>query len=136
MRQPPRDPHQAILSAGMLRSILVYAALIASVTVAAFALSGTTAAFMTLALAQILHLGNARSASPVLSLHSALANRAAVAAVLLAMGLQLLAAFFAPLVRVLRVTPLTSREWTLVLVLGAMPAILGQIAKALRGGRG
>jgi Ca2+-transporting ATPase len=136
MRQPPRDPGEAILSADMLRAIVLYAALIASVTVVAFALGGTTCAFMTLALAQILHLGNARSAGPVLSPRSALANRAAVAAVLLAAGLQLLAAFFAPLARVLRVTPLTGREWALVLVLGATPAILGQIAKALRGGRG
>jgi Ca2+-transporting ATPase len=136
MRQPPRDPGEAILSAAMLRLIALYAALIASVTVVAFALGGTTCAFMTLALAQILHLGNARSVGPVLSLRSVLANRAALAAVLLAIGLQLLAAFFLPLARVLRVTPLTGREWTLVLVLGAMPAILGQIAKALRGGRG
>jgi Ca2+-transporting ATPase len=136
MRQPPRDPQAAILSAEMLKSIAVYAALIAVVTVVAFALGGTTAAFMTLALAQILHLGNARSAGPVLSLRSVLANRAAIAAVLLAIGLQLLAAFFAPLARVLRVTPLTGREWALVVVLGAVPAIVGQIAKALRTERG
>jgi Ca2+-transporting ATPase len=91
---------------------------------------------MTLALAQILHLGNARSAGPVLSPRSVLANRAAVAAVLLAIGLQLLAAFLAPLARVLRVTPLTGGEWLLVGVLGATPAIVGQIVKAFRSGRG
>jgi Ca2+-transporting ATPase len=132
MRQPPRDPHQAILSAAMLRSILTYATLIAAVTVAAYALSGTTATFMTLALAQILHLGNARSASPVLSLRSAFANRAAIAAVVLALGLQLLAAFLPPLATVLRVTPLSGREWGLVVVLGAAPAIVGQAARLLR----
>jgi Ca2+-transporting ATPase len=132
MRQPPRDPQAAILSAEMLKSIAVYAALIAVVTVVAFALGGTTAAFMTLALAQILHLGNARSVGPVLSPRLALANRAAIAAVVLAIGLQLLAAFLAPLARVLRVTPLTGREWALVAILGATPAIVGQIAKALR----
>jgi Ca2+-transporting ATPase len=132
MRQPPRNPREAILSAEMLRSIATYAALIAAVTVAAFAVGGTTCAFMTLALAQILHLGNARSAGPVLSPRSALANRAAVAAVVLAIGLQLLAALLAPLARVLRVTPLTGRDWALVLVLGATPAIVGQVAKAVR----
>ena len=136
MRQPPRDPHEAILSAEMLRSIAVYAALIAAVTVVAFALGGTTCAFMTLALAQILHLGNARSVGPVLSPRLALANRAAVAAVVLAIGLQVLTAFLAPLARVLRVTPLTGREWVLVVILGATPAIVGQIAKALRTRRG
>ena len=132
MRQPPRDPHAAILSGEMMRSIAVYAALIAAVTAAAYALSGTTAAFMTLALAQILHLGNARSREPVLSLRSALANRAAVGAVALTLGLQLMAAFFPPLSRVLRIAPLTGREWALVVGLGAIPAVVGQIARVLR----
>ena len=87
---------------------------------------------MTLALAQILHLGNARSASPVLSLRSAFANRAAIAAVVLALGLQLLAAFLPPLATVLRVTPLSGREWALVVALGAAPAVVGQAARLLR----
>lgn len=132
MRQPPRDPHEALLSGRMLRAITAYAALIAAVTVAGFALAGTTAAFMTLALAQILHLGNARGLGPVLSPAAALANPMALAAVALAIGLQLLAAFFDPLARVLRVTPLSGREWLLVLVLGAVPAILGQVIKLSR----
>ena len=135
MRQPPRDPHEALLSGRMLRSIAAYAALIAAVTVAAFALAGTTAAFMTLALAQILHLGNARSRGPALAPGTALSNPIALAAAALAIGLQLLAAFFAPLARVLRVTPLSGREWILVLALGALPAVLGQLVKLLRARR-
>jgi Ca2+-transporting ATPase len=132
MRQPPRDPREAILSGGMLRSIAIYGALIAAVTIAAFALGGTTSAFMTLALAQILHLGNARSVGPVLAPRFAFANRAALAAVALATGLQLVAAFFQPLARVLGVTPLSAREWVLVGALGALPAVIGQTAKLLR----
>ena len=129
MRQPPRDPDEAILSRAMLGSIVAHAALIAAVTVVAFASMGTTAAFMTLALAQILHLGNARSRRPVLSSRVALANPTALAAVALAVGLQALAAFLEPLARVLRITPLTGREWALVVVLGAVPAIVGQLVK-------
>ncbi len=135
MRQPPRDPREAILSAGMLRSIAFYATMIAAVTVAAFAVAGTTCAFMTLAFAQILHLGNARSSGPVLAPRSALANRAALVAVALAIGLQLLAAFLAPLAHVLRVAPLSGEQWALVAVLGATPAGVGQIVKLLRAGR-
>jgi Ca2+-transporting ATPase len=131
MRQPPRDPREAILSPGMLRSIAVYALLIATVTLVAFFLSGTTAAFMTLAFAQILHLGNARSSEPVLAPRSALANRAALGAVALAIGLQLLAAFFTPLAEVLQVHPMTGSQWALVGVLSATPAVVGQIAKAI-----
>ena len=132
MRQPPRDPHAAILSATVLRVIAAYAAIIAAVTVIAFALVGTTGAFMTLAFAQIFHLGNARSAGPVLSPKIALANRSAIAAVLLAVGLQLFAAFFEPLARVLRVTPLEGREWALVAGLALVPAAVGQTVKLLR----
>jgi Ca2+-transporting ATPase len=119
----------------MLRSIAFYGGMIAAVTIVAFALGGTTSAFMTLALAQILHLGNARSVGPVLAPRFAFANRAALAAVALAMGLQLVAAFFEPLARVLGVTPLSAREWALVGALGALPAVLGQGLKLLRAGR-
>ena len=78
MRQPPRDPAEAILHGAMQSSIGMYAALIAAVTIVAHANAGTTGAFMTLALAQILHLGNARSAGPVLTPPFAFANRAAL----------------------------------------------------------
>ncbi len=132
MRQPPRDPREAILSGRMLRAVAVYGVLIAAVTITAFYLGGTTVAFMTLALAQILHLGNARRADPVLGLRVAFANRAAVVAVLLAIGLQLLTVFLEPLSRVLRVTPLSGREWAMAVGLGALPAVIGQGAKALR----
>ena len=135
MRQPPRDPREAILSGFMLRAVVVYGTLIAAVTIVAFYICGTTGAFMTLALAQILHLGNARSAGPVLAPRLAFANRAAIGAALLAIGLQLLTVFYAPLARVLEVTPLSGREWALVLGLGAVPAVLGQAGKLLRRAR-
>jgi Ca2+-transporting ATPase len=132
MRQPPRDPAEAILSSRMLRAIAVYAVLIAVVTLIAFFMAGTTAAFMTLAFAQILHLGNARSRGPVLTPRTALANRAALAAVVLAAGLQLLAVFLRPLAEVLLVTPLSGTQWALVAVLSATPAVAGQLGKVAR----
>jgi Ca2+-transporting ATPase len=135
MRQPPRDPAEAILSRGMLRSIAVYAILIAMVTLVAFFLAGTTAAFMTLAFAQILHLGNARGRGPVLTPRTALANRAALAAVVLATGLQLMAAFLTPLAKVLQVAPMSGEQWALVAILSATPAVVGQVGKAVRFGR-
>jgi Ca2+-transporting ATPase len=132
MRQPPRDPEEAILSARMLRAIATYAALIAAVTVVAYALIGNSGAFMTLAFAQVLHLGNARSLGPVLSPRLAFSNLAAVGAALLAVGLQLFAAFFPPLAAVLRIAPLSGREWAVVAGLAAVPAVLGQAAKLIR----
>ena len=74
MPRPPRDPEEAILSALSSRQIFGYAALITVVDAGRVPVGpadspaqATTIAFMTLALAQILHLGNARRRSPVLS---------------------------------------------------------------------
>jgi Ca2+-transporting ATPase len=135
MRQPPRDPGEAILSSRMLRAIGFYATLIAAVTLIAFFLAGTTAAFMTLAFAQILHLGNARSREPVLTPRTALANRTAIGAVALAAGLQLLAVFLTPLADLLLVEPMSAGQWVFVGVLSAIPAVTGQLVKAVRSGR-
>jgi magnesium-transporting ATPase (P-type) len=73
MRRPPADPHQEILSRAFLLRVVAYASLILVGTMAAIVWGlrqsheqASTMAFMTLAFAQILHLGNARSERPVL----------------------------------------------------------------------
>jgi P-type Ca2+ transporter type 2C len=88
--------------------------------------------FMTLAFAQIFHLGNARSDDPVLSLRAATSNPAAIGAVLLSLGLQAAALLIAPLAVVLRLTPLGLQEWAVVVTLSAIPAIAGQLLKVWR----
>jgi Ca2+-transporting ATPase len=143
MRQPPRDPRAALLSGGMIRETLVYGALIAACALAAFAwgmLEGegaparaTTLAFLTLALAQIFHLGNARSGGPVLRWGRASANPWALGAVALAAGLLALAVYWPPLARVLALRPPDPRDWLVVLTLALVPAIGGQAAKWRRG---
>src|SRR5690606_27774398 len=81
MRRPPRGPAEALTPRAAMLSIGTYAALITAVTLAAFGYalfmgepdadaarrSAVTYAFATLALAQIFHLGNARSEGPVLT---------------------------------------------------------------------
>jgi Ca2+-transporting ATPase len=146
MRQPPRDPSEAILSSRLARPIIGYALLISLCTLAAFAWGlaqdplslghAGTLAFMTLALAQIFHLGNARSTSPVLRPGRALSNRYALAAVLVTLGLQVLAVGLDPLARVLSLSPLTGGDWLVVLGLALVPAGVGQALKSLRAGRG
>ena len=136
MQRPPRSPDEAILSRPFITSILFYASLITAATLAAFlwALDGSaqhasTVAFMTLSLAQIAHLGNARSSDPVLSPTRALANPFAVAAVALSAGLQVAAVSFDPLAHVLRLVPLGPRDWVVVVALAAVPAVIGQVVK-------
>ena len=140
MRKSPPDPRAAILAGEMLSSTVGYAVLIALVTLAAFAWGApgrapavaTTLAFMTLAFAQIFHLGNARSSGPVLSPRRAFSNRYALGAVALAVGLQLLAALAPPLRSVLGVAPLGAAEWLVVAALGSVPAVAGQVIKSVR----
>ncbi len=85
MRRPPQNPQDAILSRQFLTRVFGYGLLITLSTLAAFLwalrhapAAAPTVAFMTLALAQIAHLGNARSRGPVLRLRRALANPHAI----------------------------------------------------------
>ena len=94
-----------------------------------------TIAFMTLALAQGFHLGNARSTAAVLGRRHVIANWWALGAVLLAVVLQIVAVYAAGLARVLRVVPLTVADWAIVLTAAVAPAIVGQAIKLVRSGR-
>ena len=142
MRRPPRDPDEAILSRGFLGQIALYGALIAASTLAAFVVAlergpperAITVAFVTLALAQAFHLGNARSASPVLSPRRAGANPWALGALALVVGLQLAAVYLPALAAILRVVPLTGADWSIVLPAALVPAVFGQLLR-LRGDR-
>jgi Ca2+-transporting ATPase len=139
MRQPPRDPRAAILSGTMLRDTVVYGGLIAACTLGVFAwgMSGgeeraagaSTFAFLTLAFAQIFHLGNARSSGAVLSWRRILANRFALGAVVIAGGLQVLAVSYPPLARLLEVRMPAAEEWLVIIPAALIPAVLGQMLK-------
>ena len=139
MVRRPRAPRSGILSPSLLRSAIAYSVLIAGCVLAAFVLGlrahpesprhAVTMAFMTVALAQLFHLGNARSNAPVLAPHRALANPLAVGAVALMIALQLLALYLQPLRDLLDLVPLTFTEWSLVLGLSVIPAVVGQSMK-------
>lgn len=120
MRVPPRDPQRPFLSARLLRLAAWYAVLIAGTTLAAFALDllvlhhaeqhARTMCFSTLALAQLLHLGNARSETPVMTRRLAFANRYAVGAVAVAVALQIAAVAYMPLSHLLSTTQLSAGD--------------------------
>lgn len=144
MRRSPRSPRSGLFSAGMLRSIIFYAALIAGCTLAAFVWGlrvadggsvrhATTLSFMTLALAQLFHLGNARGTLAVMAPRRALANPYALGAVAITIALQLLAVSYAPLARVLGVRPLATDEWLVVFLLAMTPAVVGQLLRVRHG---
>jgi len=139
MTRPPRDPRAAILSARFLRAITFHGAIIATVTLTAFwalpSASHTqsqTMAFMTLALAQLFHLGNARSHEPVLTLIRLRANPWALGSVALVLALQVASVSIEPLRQVLHTAPLGAREWLMIVSLSVIPALLGQTIRTVR----
>ena len=143
MQRPPRNPDEALLSRPFVMSVLAYGGLITMSTLIAYlwalgasAERAQTIAFMTLAFAQIAHLGNARSRAPVISPARATANRYAVGAVVLSAALQIAALELAPLASVLRIQPLDGREWMVVLLSASIPAIAGQAYKVAASDRG
>jgi Ca2+-transporting ATPase len=145
MQRPPRDPQQAILSSRFIRGITFYALLITASTLGAFVWAlrepgGSTAraetiAFMVLALAQIFHLGTARARGPVFGWRRATANRWALGALVLTIGLQLIAVYVAPLARVLDVVPLAAGDWLLIAPLALLPAAIGQVIAGVHASR-
>jgi Ca2+-transporting ATPase len=145
MQQPPRDPRQAILSGPVARATLGYATLISLTSLLALAWGlarpgggwehAGTLTFMTLAFAQIFHLGNARSSSPVLRPARVVANPYALAAVVLTAGLQILAVESPWLARVLRTQALSVADWGVVVGLALIPAGVGQMLKVIAGTR-
>jgi Ca2+-transporting ATPase len=142
MERPPRDPRAAMLSAPFLRAITFHGVTIATVTLVAFwalpstsAAHASTMAFMTLALAQLFHLGNARSHVPVLTLIRMRSNPWAVGSVVLVVALQVASVAFEPLRLVLHTTSLSAEDWLMVMALSGVPALIGQTLRTCRAGK-
>jgi Ca2+-transporting ATPase len=141
MNRPPRPPDAAILSRPFLTTIVLYALGMTATTLAAYVLvlrdegapeSATTVAFMTIALAQLFHVFNARSRAPVLFSRRLFANRWVWLAIALTIGLQLTALHLPPLARALGTGPLATDEWLVVGIAATAPLIVAQVVKRVR----
>jgi P-type Ca2+ transporter type 2C len=142
MTRPPRSPDETLLSRPFLLRIVTYAAVITASSLAAYIIGlrstaavARTMCFMTLALSQTFHLGNARSRSAVVAPARAVSNRWALGAVAISTGLQLITVFVPPLRAVLGTAVLDRGQWLIVAALSLTPAIAGQLAKVLRSWR-
>src|SRR5690606_19676015 len=124
----PRSPSEAILSRGFVNRIGLYGVLITAVALGAFIYAletgdlprAVTFAFMTLALAQLFHLGNARSRAAVIRPRDIVANRWALAAVAIVIVLQLAAVYVPPLAGLLDLVPLRPADWAIVVPLSLL----------------
>jgi Ca2+-transporting ATPase len=137
MQRPPRRPEHGLLSRALLSSAVGHALLITAATLAAFALTldsgkAGTIAFLTLAVAQVLHLGNARSTLPTVRPRQLMANRAALAGAGFSLALVAATTHVPALARVLSLQSIGLADWAVVLIVGAMPAVTGQVWRAFR----
>ena len=139
LQQKPRARDAAILNRRLMRIVFFYGFLIAAVTVAAVVIAARTRpgnavsiAFVTLAFAQIFHLGNMRSRSHVLHRAQMLSNRHAIIAVVVSVSLVLATLYVPQLALLLRTKPLAWRDWVIVLPLALLPAVLGQLIAFIR----
>jgi P-type E1-E2 ATPase len=142
MARPPRDPGATILSRRFVLAITWHAVLLATATLVAWGWAmhagpalASTVAFMTLALAQLFHLGTARSHDAVVTPARAVANPWALAAVALVVALQILSVSWQPLQAVLDTTPLTPAAWLVTLAAAATPGTIGQAIRLRRASR-
>jgi Ca2+-transporting ATPase len=141
MGRPPRDPKSAILSPWFLSSVVTFSLLITSATLGVFIWAlefrqtelshAVTLAFMTLALAQLFHVFNARSARPVVFGRRLFRNRWVWGALALTIGLQLGTVYDPLLSRVLRTHSLSLHDWLVVLAASLMPLVIGQMLKPI-----
>ena len=139
MRQPPRDPREAVLTRRHWLSIIGYGTLIAAATLAAFGLGlawlevgeaeAVTMSFLTLALAQLWHVFNMRDPGTSPLRNVVTRNPYVWAALALCIVLIALAYALPPLAEVLRLVPLDGTAWTIVVAMSTVPWILGQALK-------
>ncbi len=141
MQRPPRDPEEPILNNRHWLGILGYG-LVITVTVLGALVVGLellglnreeaiTLSFLTLALTQLWHVFNMRSASSSVFDNTIIRNRWVWGALGLCILLLLIAVYLPPIAHVLQIHPPTSEGWGLVIALSLIPLVTGQLVKIL-----
>ncbi|MGB7055386.1 MAG: cation-transporting P-type ATPase [bacterium] len=142
MDRPPRNPKESILERRHWIMISVYGFLIMVSVLGALmiALHGLhfvqekamTVSFLTLALAQLWHVFNMRERGSKLLRNEITRNRYIWGALLLCIGLILIAVYVPGLATVLKVTDPGLSGWSLIIAASLFPLFVGQSIKALR----
>jgi len=137
MRQRPRAADAPILERAHWTAIAAYGALITAATLAAFALAlgwlalegaaAVTVSFLTLALAQLWHVFNMRSAGSGLLANDITGNAWVWIALLFCLLLLAAAVYVPSLAGVLGLVAPDARSWAVVLGCSLAPLILGQL---------
>ncbi len=142
MREPPREPHEPILTRGHWRSIFVLGGVIAFSVLTALGLSvlwlekpeeeATTVAFLTLALAQMWHVFTMRNPRSNWIRNEVTRNVWVWAALGLCLVLLLVAVYWPPLAGVLSVADPGDSGWAIAVTLSLVPLVAGQLTLLAR----
>ncbi|MBE7015330.1 MAG: calcium-translocating P-type ATPase, PMCA-type [Ruminococcaceae bacterium] len=138
MQKKPRNPKEGIFSKGMWLSIALEGCMIGLLCVVAYCIgriiNGSTPyvprtmAFSVLALSQLFHAFNMRSDGSVLGKRF-FENKFLILSLLAGIALQLCVVNIPPLAEVFKTTPLSVKEWSVVIGLSIMPLTIVEIQK-------
>ncbi|MFY0544125.1 calcium-transporting P-type ATPase, PMR1-type [Brevibacillus sp. H7] len=144
MHQAPRNKHENIFGRGLGWKIVSRGFLIGAMTLAAFWLTlrenpsdlvhAQTVAFVTLVMAQLIHVFDCRSQYSVFH-RNVFENKYLVWAVLSSLVLVLGVVYIEQLQPIFKTTNLSMRDWALILVASGIPTFVAGIGGALRTGR-
>lgn len=141
MAVSPRNPKKPILTRAIWIELVYHSFVITFSTLAALALArgtfhlareeATTVSFLTLALAQLWHVFNARDFRSRLFNNAVTRNKYVWAALGLSSALLLMAVYLKPLAEVLQLYAPTPEVWAMILLMSVIPLLFGQILKFL-----
>ncbi|WP_144450905.1 calcium-translocating P-type ATPase, SERCA-type [Halalkalibacter nanhaiisediminis] len=133
MKREPRSPDEGVFARGLTWKIISRGFMIGAVTLAVFWLTlqahpdelirAQTVAFVTLVMAQLIHVFDCRSEYSVYH-RNPFENRYLVVAVLISTLLMLAVIYYPPLQTIFHTVALDGREWLLVLGMASIPTVV------------
>jgi Ca2+-transporting ATPase len=145
LERPPRPAEEPILTRAHWTEIVGYSGVIAGTVLGAFlvavhaldyaASEAVTISFLTLAVAQLVHVFNMRSCGTSFVRNAVTHNPHVWAAVALCIGILLLAIFVPPIAGVLSLVPPTAVGWVLVLLASTTPVLAAGVLRCALFGR-
>ena len=139
MSRPPRRGDAPLFDRGFTLRLMWQGLMVGGLTLAAYFLGaragagqGSTMAFATLTLSQLVHAFNVRSEDRSLAECGLFSNPAMNRAFLIGLGLQLSVLLLPPLQGVFRVVPLNWRQWMAVIGLAAAPIPICETVKRIQ----
>ncbi|WP_035340727.1 calcium-translocating P-type ATPase, SERCA-type [Halalkalibacter hemicellulosilyticus] len=133
MKRPPRKPNEGVFARGLTWKILSRGFMIGVVTLAAFWLTlqndpadlikAQTVAFVTLVMAQLIHVFDCRSEYSVYH-RNPFENKYLLVAVAISVLLMLIVIYYPPLQTIFHTVSLSAREWLLIIGSASIPTVV------------